>query len=164
MICTFFGHSDAPEAVKPALKAAIIELIEKENVTGFYVGNHGNFDRMTISILSELAKTRNIRFYVVLAYPPTEKDSDYLTHTVLPDGIETVPPRFAINYRNRFMIENADFVITYVTHSWGGAAKFKQLAKYGVLLQTGLSCHLLVSGFRIHTVKYECPPYHQYTP
>ena len=129
MICTFFGHSDAPEAVKPALKAAIIELIEKENVTGFFVGNHGNFDRMTISILSELTKTRNIRFYVVLAYPPTEKDTDYLAHTVLPDGIETVPPRFAINYRNKFMLENADFVITYVTHSWGGAAKFKQMAE-----------------------------------
>ena len=129
MICTFFGHSDAPEAVKPALKAAIIELIEKENVTGFYVGNHGNFDRMAISILSELEKTRSIRFFVVLAYQPTEKETAYLTHTVLPDGIETVPPRFAINYRNRFMIENADFVITYVTHSWGGAAKFKQMAE-----------------------------------
>ena len=129
MICTFFGHSDAPETVKPTLKAAIIELIEKENVTGFYVGNHGNFDRMAISILSELAKTQSIRFYVVLAYQPTEKDADYLAHTVLPDGIEAVPPRFAINFRNRFMLENADIVITYVTHSWGGAAKFKQLAK-----------------------------------
>ena len=129
MICTFFGHSDAPENVKPSLKAAIIELIEKENVTGFYVGNHGNFDRMTISILSELTKTRNIRFYVVHAYPPTDKDTDYLAHTVLPDGIETVPPRFAINYRNKFMLENADFVITYVTHSWGGAAKYKQMAE-----------------------------------
>ena len=129
MTCTFFDHSDAPEAVKPPLKAAIIELIEKENVTKFYVGNHGNFDRMAISILSELAKIRCIRFYVVLAYQPTEKDADYLAHTVLPDGIETVPPRFAINYRNKFMLENADFVITYVTHSWGGAAKFKQMAE-----------------------------------
>ena len=84
---------------------------------------------MAISILSELAKTRSIRFYVVLAYQPTEKAVDYLAHTVLPDGIETVPPRFTINYRNRFMLENADFVITYVTHSWGGAAKFMQMAE-----------------------------------
>ena len=129
MICTFFGHSDTPETIKPMLKATITEVIEKENVTDFYVGNHGNFDRMAISILSELAKTRSIRFYVVLAYQPTEKDVDYLAHTVLPDGIETVPPRFTINYRNRFMLENADFVITYVTHSWGGAAKFKQMAE-----------------------------------
>ena len=58
-----------------------------------------------------------------------EKDVDYLLYTVLPDGIETVPPRFAINYRNKFMLENADFVITYVTHSWGGAAKYKQMAE-----------------------------------
>ena len=129
MICTFFGHSDTPETVKPTLKTAIIELIEKEHVTGFYVGNHGNFDRMAISILSELAKIRCIRFYVVLAYQPTEKETAYLAHTVLPDGIETVPPRFAINYRNKFMLENADFVITYVTHPWGGAAKFKQMAE-----------------------------------
>ena len=86
MICTFFGHSDTPETVKPTLKTAIIELIEKEHVTGFFVGNHGNFDRMAISILSELAKTRSIRFYVVLAYPPTEKDANYLLQTVLPDG------------------------------------------------------------------------------
>ena len=129
MICTFFGHSDTPETIKPMLKATITEVIEKENVADFYVGNHGNFDRMAISILSELAKTRSIRFYVVLAYQPTEKDVDYLAHTVLPDGIETVPPRFTINYRNRFMLENADFVITYVTHSWGGAAKFKQMAE-----------------------------------
>ena len=129
MICTFFGHSDTPETVMPALKAVIVDLIENMNVTGFYVGSHGNFDRMAISILSELAKTQSIRFYVVLAYQPTEKDADYLAHTVLPDGIEAVPPRFAINFRNRFMLENADIVITYVTHSWGGAAKFKQLAK-----------------------------------
>lgn len=27
------------------------------------------------------------------------------------------------------MIEQADYVITYVTHSWGGAAKFKELAE-----------------------------------
>ena len=129
MICTFFGHSDTPETVMPALKAVIVDLIENMNVTGFYVGSHGNFDRMAISILSELAKTQSIRFYVVLAYQPTEKDADYLAHTVLPDGIEAVPPRFAINFRNRFMLENANIVITYVTHSWGGAAKFKQLAK-----------------------------------
>ncbi len=129
MICTFFGHSDTPETIKPMLKATITEVIEKENVTDFYVGNHGNFDRMAISILSELEKTRSIRFFVVLAYHPTEKETAYLAHTVLPDGIETVPPRFAINYRNKFMLENADFVITYVTHSWGGTAKFKQMAE-----------------------------------
>ena len=49
--------------------------------------------------------------------------------TILPEGIETVPPRFAISYRNKWMIEQSDYVITYVIHSWGGAAQFKELAE-----------------------------------
>ena len=129
MICTFFGHGDAPVDIRPVLKATLIELIDNEGANKFYVGNHGNFDRVAISILSELSQKRNIHYFVVLAYPPTGKDSAYLDHTVLPENIENVPPKFAINFRNKFMIENADCVITYVKHSWGGAAKYKQMAK-----------------------------------
>ena len=61
---------------------------------------------------------------------PREKaplnDSD---HTLLPEGIETVPPRFAIEYRNKWMIDHSDIVVTYVTRSFGGAATFRDLAK-----------------------------------
>ena len=45
------------------------------------------------------------------------------------EKIENIPPRFAINYRNKFMLEAADIVVTYVKHSWGGAAKYKRLAE-----------------------------------
>ena len=72
------------------------------------------------------------RFYVVLAYLPAEKEKPRADHTILPDlseKIENIPPRFAINYRNKFMIEVADIVVTYVKHSWGGAAKYKRLAE-----------------------------------
>ena len=54
---------------------------------------------------------------------------DYSDHTILPDGIEDVPPRFAISYRNKWMLEKADYVITYVTHPTGGAALFKTAAQ-----------------------------------
>ena len=73
--------------------------------------------------------TRAFRFYVVLAYLPAEKESPCAEHDILPDGIENIPPRFAINYRNKFMIEAADIVVTYVQHSRGGAAKYKRLAE-----------------------------------
>ena len=69
------------------------------------------------------------RFYIVLAYPPSEKESPCPDHDILPNGIENIPPRFAINYRNKSMIEAADIVVTYVKHSWGGAAKYKLLAE-----------------------------------
>ena len=40
--------------------------------------------------------------------------------------------RFAIDYRNRWMIDRSDYVVTYVVHDLGsGAAKYKRLAEEG---------------------------------
>ena len=58
-----------------------------------------------------------------------KKELNNSEHTILPDGIETVPLRFAISYRNKWMIEQSDYAVTYVTRSWGGAARFKELAE-----------------------------------
>ena len=49
--------------------------------------------------------------------------------TMLPEGIEKVPKRYAILWRNKWMIEHADYVVTYVTRLFGGAAQFSALAK-----------------------------------
>ena len=84
---------------------------------------------MVLAVLSELSETRVFRFYVVLAYLPAEKEKPCPDHDILPDGIENIPPRFAIHYRNKFMLEAADIVVTYVKHLWGGAAKYKRLAE-----------------------------------
>ena len=127
MTCTFFGHRDTPQAVKPVLKTVLKELIE-QGVRQFYVGNQGNFDAMVTGVLKELEQSQGIRFEIVLAYHPKEKDPFYETHSILPEGIETVPPRFAIEYRNKWMIEHSDIVVTYVRRSFGGAVKFKALA------------------------------------
>ena len=60
---------------------------------------------------------------------PAEKERPCADHTILPDWIENIPPRFAIHYRNKVTIETADIVVTYVQHSWGEAAKYKRLAE-----------------------------------
>ena len=125
----FFGHSDAPWSVQPKLREVILDLIDNEGADEFYVGTHGNFDRMVLAVLSELSETRAFRFYVVLKYLPAEKENPRADHAILPDGIENIPPRFAIHYRNKFMLEAADIVVTYVKHLWGGAAKYKRLAE-----------------------------------
>ena len=49
--------------------------------------------------------------------------------TIYPEGLECVHPRYAISWRNKWMIQESDVVVTYVAHSWGGAAKFEQLAR-----------------------------------
>ena len=129
MICTFFGHRDAPESIKPLLRKVLLNLIENQGITQFYAGNQGNFDAMARTLLDELEQTHGIRYEVVLAYLPKKEDLHIAAdHTILPDGIENVPPRFAIEYRNRWMIDHSDFVITYVTRNFGGAAKCKQAA------------------------------------
>lgn len=59
---------------------------------------------------------------------PLDITPEEKTHTVLPPDFEKTPPRFAIDRRNHYMLKQADFVVTYVTHSFGGAAKFAQMA------------------------------------
>ena len=129
MICTFFGHRDAPESIRPKLREVLVELIDLQGIKQFYVGNQGYFDGMVRSLLAELEQPRGIRYEVVLAYLPQKTaglcDVD---HTLLPEGIETVPPRYAIEYRNKWMINHCDVVVTYVTRNFGGAAKFKEMA------------------------------------
>jgi len=132
--CVFFGHKDADSSISPRLREAITKLMLEQGVTDFLVGNNGKFDYIVYKTLKDIKQEYpDITYSVVLAYLPGEK-TEYENYyaeeeTLLPDGIEVGPARFAIDRRNKWMIEQADYVITYVTHSWGGAAKFKELAE-----------------------------------
>lgn len=129
--CTFFGHRDCPDTIRPALRAAITDLIENHGVNLFYVGSQGHFDAMTRSVLRELGRLYpQIEYAVVLAYLPVKHSADDdFSDTMLPEGIETVPKRFAIAWRNKWLVDSSDYVVTYLTHTWGGAAKYAELAQ-----------------------------------
>ena len=129
-VCTFWGHRDCPSDLYPALRQTMITLIEKHGVDSFYVGNEGAFDKMVRHALHELVNLYpNIHYAVVLAYmPKAASDEDY-SDTMLPEGIETVHPHYAISRRNDWLLEQCDYLITNVTHSWGGAAKYAQKAE-----------------------------------
>lgn len=127
--CTFFGHRDCPASIRSSLRAVLIHLIETEGVTSFFVGNQGAFDAAVQSVLRDLQSNYPaITCTVVLAYMPRQPENDGLA-TMLPEGIEKVPKRFAISWRNRWMLDHADYVVTYVTHAWGGAAQFATRAR-----------------------------------
>ena len=129
-VCTFFGHRDTPKDIEPVLRDTILDLIKNKNVKIFYVGNHGNFDTLTRKTIREIKKEcPEINYNVVLAYMPKNTSDEDFSDTILPDGIEEVPRKFAVLWRNKWMLNKSDYVVTYVGYSWGGASKFKLLAE-----------------------------------
>lgn len=120
--CTFFGHSQCPD-LRSELREAVMRLAG-DGVDMFYVGDNGRFDAQVRSVLSELG----LRYGVVLAYLPKGAGADF-GDTMFLEGLELIHPRYAIERRNRWMLERSDYVVTYVHHGWGGAAKFAALAE-----------------------------------
>lgn len=107
------------------------DLILNHDVDMFYVGNQGQFDAIVRSVLRDLStQYPDIGYAVVLAYMPGKLNGfENYADTMLPEGIESVHPRYAISWRNKWMLRQSDFVVTYITHSWGGAAQFAKMAE-----------------------------------
>lgn len=127
--CTFIGHKNASEKLEPILKSTIEALVLK-GITKFYVGTHGSFDNMAQKILKQLKLCHpQITYYIVLAYlPKTRDDTEDYSKTIYPNGLEKVPLRFAITQRNKWMINNSDYLVCYVNHPFSNANKFKEFA------------------------------------
>lgn len=131
MTCTFFGHRDTPEHIKPILEETIIALIINHNVNTFYVGTHGKFDTMVKRALEKIKKFYpSITCIQVLSYLSNQMNLNENTcfEYVFPDILEKTLPKFAIIKRNEWMIDHSDYVITYIEHNFGGAAKFANRA------------------------------------
>lgn len=129
--CTFYGHRDCPETIKPKLRAVLVDLITNHGVDMFYVGHQGQFDAYVYSELKKLKQEYpRINYAVVLAYMPGKKtEYDDYSDTMLPEGIESVHPHYAISWRNDWMLQQADCIVAYITRSWGGAAQYTNKAR-----------------------------------
>lgn len=120
-------------AKEAAQKWGISERMVYKYCTQNRIPEQGAFDSMVRSVLKELVSLYpHINYAVVLERMPPKGDEfdtrDY-SDTMLPEGVEKVHPRFAISWRNKWMIKQSDYVVTYITHSWGGAAQFAELAE-----------------------------------
>lgn len=131
--CFFIGHRDAPESLRPAVRAAAEGLILCEGVGDFYVGSRGNFDRMAAGAVLELmAEYPQVCLYRVLAYLPAKGAEEVppgFTGTVFPQGLESVPRRFAISRTNRTMVDGCDYLIAYAPFDTGNARRVLDYAR-----------------------------------
>lgn len=132
MLITFCGHSkiySEVEEVKAWLLSTIKKLIIKEEDSLFYLGGYGDFDYLAVSVLNIIKQEfPHIRIILVIPYLNKKYDNNLYDYTLYPP-LEFVPQRFAILKRNEFMVNEADIIITYVKHSWGGAYKTLEYAK-----------------------------------
>ena len=143
MIVTFCGHSKintGRDEIRERLSAAI-EILIQEGATLFYSGGYGDFDWMAASVLHGLkGRYPHIQSILVLAYLNREQEWDderreaWREDLKLFDGttyppLERTPKRLAIVRRNAWMVDEADTVVAYVCHSWGGAAKTLEYAQ-----------------------------------
>lgn len=115
----------------------LVDLIRDHKVELFYVGHQGQFDAIVRSTLRELKKEYpQVNYAVVLAYMPGKKtEYDDYSDTMLPEGIESVHPHYAISWRNNWMLQQSDYVVAYIAHAWGGAYQYTMKAKrHGIIV------------------------------
>ena len=139
--CTFYGHRDCPETVKPKLREVLVDLITNHGVNMFFVGHQGQFDAYVHSELKKMKQEYpKINYAIVLAYMPGKKtEYDDNSDAILPARIGTVHLHYAISWRNNWMLKQSDYVVTYITHSYGGAAQYAKKAKLSKKMVISLS-------------------------
>ena len=130
--CFFIGHRETDAALLPKIKAAAEGLIQQQQVSNFYVGMYGNFDRLAGEAVIQLKRDYpGVHLVLVLPYHPADRPIEAppgYDGTFYPDGMEAVSRRYAIAKANRMMIDSCDWLIAYVTHTVSNAHNLMEYA------------------------------------
>lgn len=124
-ICAFFGHRNfSYQKYEEKISAYIMELIAEKNVVQFYSGFRGDFDILCAKLVCNIKfRYPHIVNTMVLSYHPR---SDFILPTYFDDSVylleQEVPPRFAITYTNRKIVDLSDYIISGTLLKTGGAA------------------------------------------
>ena len=130
MTVTFCGHKDITNTstVRTAVDEVLRGLVA-EGADYFLIGGYGGFDSLAAHTVHELKRQYpEIHSTLVIPYLNCEYNTELYDDTTYPP-LEDVPMKFAISRRNEWMVDQADVVVAYVTHGWGGAAATLQYAE-----------------------------------
>ena len=129
MIITFCGHASYVQ--KDGDEAAMLSLLEEligDDPAELYLGGYGGFDAFAHRCGRKYKETHpNARLIFVTPYMTEAYQKSRLEpvkplyDAIVYPPIESAPFRFAISHRNKWMVEQADVLIAYVIHEFGGA-------------------------------------------
>ena len=137
MIVTFCGHAQFSKSKE--YEQQILAFLEEkigDRPADMYLGGYGDFDDFAHDCCNKFKKLHpNVSLVLVTPYLTIDYQKNYLEYqkarydSILYPEIENKPKRYAITYRNKYMVEKADYVIAYVSHDWGGAYATYKYAK-----------------------------------
>lgn len=129
MIVTFCGHANFSESKEYEQK--ILSFLEEkvgDRIAYMYLGGYGGFDNFAYDCCKKYKETHpKISLVFVTPYLTVEYQKNHLDYQkemydfIIYPEIEDKPKRYAIVYRNKYMVEKADYVVAYISHTWGGA-------------------------------------------
>ncbi len=136
MIVAFCGHTRYMRNAED--EKAILDILNDrvgEAPCDFFVGEYGNFDAFAYDCVKKFKKDHaQANLIFITPYFLSESEKNSFSHQkqfdfIIYPELENVPRRYAIIHRNRWIVEQADILIAYVTHTYGGAYTMYQYAK-----------------------------------
>lgn len=129
MIVTFCGNAQFSKSEEYEQKIlAFLEERVGDQPADMYLGGYGGFDSFAYDCCKKYKETHpNISLVFVTPYLTVDYQRNRLQYekprydSILYPDIEDKPKRYAITYRNKYMVEKADYVVAFVSHGWGGA-------------------------------------------
>lgn len=108
----------------------------KDSSVEFFLGGYGAFDNFAYNCCKKYKKKHpNAKLIFITPYlSPTFQNNNliYKKHefdSIIYPPIENAPLKFAISYRNKWIVEQADIIIAYITHKYGGAYSMYRYGK-----------------------------------
>ncbi len=130
-VCTFAGHREVYQAnISEMLDEAISKIINTDDNFRFLVGGMGEFDGICSSAVRRAKRkypNKEIRLELVLPYLTHELNENKLYYetsfddVVIPIELAGVHYKSAITKRNRWMVEQSDWLIAFIYRDFGGA-------------------------------------------
>ena len=131
MVVSFIGHRHLYNCkeLSKSIEQTITENIGGEEKVVFLCGGYGDFDDLCASVCRSIKGIRkNVEIVFVTPYITEAQQKKMkafmelgVYDSVIYPPIESVPFKFAISKRNEWMVDQSDFIIAYVGHSYGGA-------------------------------------------
>lgn len=132
--CTFAGHREIyMPRVDEKIDSAIRELLRFDVDFIFYTGGIGEFDSKCAAAIHRAKRKYphlKIRLILVLPYMSNRLNEEkafyeyYYDDIIIPAELDGVHYKAAIQKRNRWMVDNSDYLIACLLRDFGGAYEY----------------------------------------